>query len=292
MKRLLLLISVLFSLVPPDPIWAAGNQNNRTLTINNGMGVNNGTNRTTVTPNDNDETACARGNQGSCNGGPFADTSDPFNLNHDCQTSTDDFCSSSFDPGLPGGFTVVDNRFGRGAPCGPNDTTGPPFPYPCHTKGSINQKIPFGIDDTSNGNSITLGPPSLGAVGQPYYQFRSDSFGTLRVHHIEYGFDLNVDNNSQTLKIFYNIDSVTDANGKMVGNAVGTFKMTLNDNFSGFGGSTCSVTGSNAASEGHFESGMTGVITCVDRAGNLCQGSQFRPATFSNSSGFDSSLGC
>jgi hypothetical protein len=285
MKRILLFILIIFSISAPDFLWAAGNQTNRTLTINNGMGVNNGTNRTTVTPNDNDETACARGNQGSCEGGPFADTSDPFNLNHDCQTSSDDFCSSSFDPGLPGGFTVVDNRFGRGAPCGPNDTTGPPFPYPCHTKGSINQKIPFGMDDTSNGNSITLGPPSLGAVGQPYYQFRSDSFGTLRVHHIEYGFDLDLPD-AQNLKMFFNIDSVTDANGQMVGNATGTFRMTLNDNGMGSSGSNCNVTANSVSSSGQFESGMTGVITCVDRAGNLCMGSAFTPATFSRTSFF------
>ena len=291
MKRTLLFISIVFFLTSPGISWGGGNQVNRTLTINNGMGVNNGTNRTTVTPTDNDATACSGGNQGSCNGGPFADTSDPFNPNHDCSPSGfGDQCSASFDPGLPGGFTVVDNRFGRGAPCGPNDPNGPPYPYPCHTKGSINQKIPFGIDDTSNSVSISLSPPSLGAVGQPNYQFRSDSFGTLRVQHIEYGFDQNVDS-QQAFKIFFIIDSTTDANGKMVGNAVGTYNMTLNDSWSGFGGSTCSVTSTHNASSGTFESGMTGVITCVDKAGNLCQGSQFNPLQFTRTS-FDSSLGC
>lgn len=283
-------ISLLFLLTAPNMTWAAGNQVSRTLTINTGMGVNNGTNKNLST-SDNPGTACSGGNAGSCNGGPFADTSDPFNVNDDCSPSGfGDFCSSQFDPGLPGGFNLVDNRFGRGAPCGPNDHSGPPFPYPCHTKGSINQTIPLGIDDP-NSPTLILAPPSLGGVGQPFYQFRSDTFGTLRVHHIEYGFDLNVDSNTQTLKVFFTVDSVTDANGQMVGNAVGTYKMQLNETFGGFGGSSCSVTASSNQSEGRFESGMTGVITCIDKAGNPCLGSQFNPATFSRTS-FDSSLGC
>jgi hypothetical protein len=119
-------------------------------------------------------------------------------------------------------------------------------------------------------------------VGQPFYEFRSDTFGTLRVHHIEYGFDLDVDG-QQTLKVFYTVDSTTDANGQMVGNAVGTFRINISDN--NLGGDDCDVTFSNVSSEGRFESGMTGVITCVDRAGNVCQGSQFNPAKFSFSGG-------
>lgn len=286
----ILLISILFFLAVPDFTWGAGNQVSKTLTINTGMGVNNNGNRNLST-SDNAGTACAGGNTGSCDGGPFADTSDPFNINDDCSPgSFDDFCSSQFDPQLPGGFNLIDNRFGRGAPCGPNDQSGPPFPYPCQTKGSVNQIIPLGIDDP-NSPSIILAPPSLGGVGQPFYQFRSDTFGTLRVHHIEYGFDLDLVGTDQTLKVFYTIDSTTDANGQMVGNAVGTYKIQLNESFSGFGGSSCSVTASSNQSEGRFESGMTGVITCVDRAGNLCQGSQFDPGKFSRTS-FDSSLGC
>jgi hypothetical protein len=285
MKVIIFLSIVLFFAVPGNPS-AAGNQSNRTLTINNGMGVNNGTNRNISTA-DNSETACAGGNQGSCGGfggatGPYADTSDPFNLNTDCSPAGfGDVCASTFDPGLPGGFKVPDNRFGRGAPCGPNDITGPPFPYPCQTKGSINQKIPFGIDDPNN-PGIIAGPPSLGAVGQPYYQFRSDSFGTLRAHHIEYGFDLDI-GGEQSFKVFFMIDSTTDANGKMVGNAIGSYQMRMSEDFGG--GSTCTVTAANPSSEGQFESGMTGVITCIDRAGNACQGSQFNPAKFSYSGG-------
>lgn len=284
----ILLISILFFLAVPDFTWGAGNQVSKTLTINTGMGVNNNGNKNLST-SDNIGTACSGGNQGSCGSfggqsGPFADTSDPFSSNDDCSpASFGDFCSSQFDPDLPGGFNLIDNRFGRGAPCGPNDQSGPPFPYPCQTKGSIFQLIPLGIDDP-NSPSVTLAPPSLGGVGQPFYQFRSDTFGTLRVHHIEYGFDLDV-NGEQTLQVFYTIDSVTDANGQMVGNAVGTFKILLDDN--NLGGTDCSVTTSNVASDGRFESGMTGVITCVDRAGNLCQGSQFNPGKFSFSGGAD-----
>ena len=305
MKPLWILNLVVFSLILPNFTWGAGNQANRTLTINNGMGVNNGTNRTTVTPTDNAETACAGGGNGSCNGGPFADTSDPFNPNHDCSPSGfGDQCSSSFDPALPGGFTVVDNRFGRGAPCGPNDANGPPFPYPCHTKGSINQIIPFGMNDSSNGTTYTLGVPltNVGAaVGQPHYQFRSDTFGTLRVQHIEYGFSQNLSsdssiNSEQSFSIFFIVDSTTDSNGKMVGNAVGSYKMSLNDNWSSRGGTACVLNPSSTAtidapSVGSFEAGMTGVITCVDRAGNLCQGSAFNPLKFTRTS-FDSAMGC
>jgi hypothetical protein len=284
--RLIVCLSVVLFFALPHFTWGAGNQSNRTLTVNNGMGVNNGTNRNTST-NDNSETACAGGNQGSCGSfggatGPFADTSNPFSPNSDCSPNGfGDVCSSAFDPGLPGGFNVPDNRFGRGAPCGPNDVTGPPFPYPCHTKGSINEKIPLGMDDPNTPGIITS-QPTLGAVGQPYYQFRSDSFGTLRANHIEYGFDLNVAG-QQTFKIFFTIDSTTDANGQMVGNATGSYKMRMSENFGG--GSTCTVTAANPSSEGQFESGMTGVITCVDRAGNACQGSQFNPTKFSFSGG-------
>ena len=270
-----LLISILFFLAAPSLTWGAGNQASRTLTINTGMGVNNGTNKNLST-SDNNGTACAGTSQGNCENGPFADTSDPFNVNDDCSSSSfGNFCSSQFDPGLPGGFNLVDNRFGRGAPCGSNDHSGPPFPYPCQTKGSINQIIPFGIDDT-NSPTVLLSPPSLGGVGQPFYQFRSDTFGTLRVHHIEYGFDFDEDNEQQ-FKVFFTVDSTTDANGQMVGNAVGTFKMTLSENHT----SNCSVTSNNVSSDGRFESGMTGVITCLDRAGNFCQSSQFDPALFS-----------
>lgn len=270
----ILFIFLVFSIVVPGVSWAAGNQVSRTLTINSGMGVNNGSNKNLST-NNNAGTACSGGGNGSCNGGPFADTSDPFSLNDDCSPTTfGDFCSSQFDPHLPGGFNLVDNRFGRGAPCGPNDHSGPPFPYPCHTKGSINQIIPLGIDD-SGAPTVLLSPPTLGGLGQPFYQFRSDAFGTLRVHHIEYGWDFDEDNEQQ-MKIFFTVDSTTDANGQMVGNAVGTFKMTMSENHT----SNCTVTSSRVSSEGRFESGMTGVITCVDRGGNLCQGSQFDPALF------------
>lgn len=279
------LISLIFLLAAPKVSWAAGNQVNKTLTINSGMGVNNGSNKNLST-SDNAGTACAGGNAGSCGTfggatGPFADTSDPFNTNDDCSPSGfGNFCSSAFDPQLPGGFNLIDNRFGRGAPCGPNDHSGPPFPYPCQTKGSINQIIPLGIDDATSSKIVILSPPSLGAIGQPFYQFRSDTFGTLRVHHIEYGFDLNEDNEQQ-FKIFFVIDSTTDANGQMVGNAVGTLKMTLSESLP----SNCSITSSKSSYTGRFESGPTGVITCVDAAGNLCQGSQFNPGLFSNSSG-------
>lgn len=282
----ILLISILFFLAVPDFTWGAGNQVSKTLTVNTGMGVNNGTNKNLST-SDNIGTACSGGNQESCGNfggqrGPYADTSDPFSTNDDCSpASFEDFCSSQFDPQLPGGFNLIDNRFGRGAPCGPNDQSGPPFPYPCQTKGSIYQIIPLGIDDP-NSPSVTLAPPSLGGVGQPFYQFRSDTFGTLRVHHIEYGFDFDADGR-QTLRIFYIIDSVTDANGQMVGNAVGTFKMIVDDN--NLGGTDCDITTANVASEGRFESGMTGVITCVDRGGNVCQSSQFNPGKFSFSGG-------
>lgn len=280
------LISVVFFLAVPNMTWAAGNQVSRTLTINSGMGVNNGSNKNLSTSN-NPGTVCSGGNTTSCGSfggltGPFADTSDPFNSNDDCSPSGfGDFCSSAFDPSLPGGFNLVDNRFGRGAPCGPNDHSGPPFPYPCQTKGSINQIIPLGIDDSVSTRTHTLTPPSLGGVGQPFYQFRSDTFGTLRVHHIEYGFDFDEDNEQQ-VKVFFTVDSITDANGQMVGNAVGTFRMTINDNFGN--GTDCSLTTGNA-SEGRFESGMTGVITCVDKGGNPCQSSQFIPTLFSRSSG-------
>jgi hypothetical protein len=281
MKRILLILTV-FSFTVSDLTWGAGNQISKTLTINTGMGVNNGTNKNLST-SDNAGTACAGGNAGSCDGGPFADTSDPFNINDDCSPSSfGDFCSSQFDPDLPGGFNLIDNRFGRGAPCGPNDVSGPPFPYPCQGKGSIYQTIPLGIDDP-NSPTVLLTPPSLGGVGQPFYQFRSDTFGTLRVHHIEYGFDLDMDG-QQTLNTFYIIDSVTDANGQMVGNAVGTFRINLSDAGMGGDGPNCSVTSSDVSSEGRFESGPSGVITCVDRAGNLCQGSQFDPGKFSRTS--------
>lgn len=277
----ILLISILFFLAVPDFTWGAGNQVSKTLTINTGMGVNNNGNKNLST-NDANGVACSgmQADAGNCEFGPFADTSDPFNPNDDCSPSSfGDFCSSQFDPDLPGGFNLIDNRFGRGAPCGPNDTSGPPFPYPCQGKGSINQTVPLGIDDP-NSPSVTLSPPSLGGVGQPFYQFRSDTFGTLRVHHIEYGWDFDEDN-EQSMNIFFTVDSVTDANGQMVGNAVGTFRMTMDDNQD----SNCTLTTSSVASEGRFESGMTGVITCVDRGGNLCQGSQFNPGMFAIDTG-------
>src|SRR5579884_1830843 len=278
----ILLISILFLLIAPGFSWAGGNQVNHTLTVNTGMGVNNGTNKTLST-SDNNGTACAGGSNGSCNGGPFADTSDPFNVNDDCSSSSfGNYCSSQFDPGLPGGFNLIDNRFGRGAPCGPNDHSGPPFPYPCQTKGSVHQIIPLGIDDTTSSKAITLSPPSLAPVGpngQVFYDFHSDTFGNLRVHHIEYGFDQNEDS-EQTLKIFFVIDSTADANGQMVGNAVGTFQMRLSESHP----SNCSATSSKVSSQGRFESGPTGVITCVDNGGNLCQGSQFNPGQFAATS--------
>jgi hypothetical protein len=282
MKRLgLLLIVYLSFLTLPDSAWAAGNQTSKTLTINTGMGVNNNGNRN-MTTSDDDGVQCAGKGAQDCEGGPFADTTDPFNPNHDCSNAftSSDFCSSSFDPNLPGGFNVVDNRFGRGAPCGPNDTNGPPFPYPCHTKGSTNQMIPLGIDDPNN-PYIILSPPSLGAVGQPFYQFRSDSFGNLRVNHIEYGFDQFVEaDNTQITRIFFIVDSTTDSNGQLVGNAVGSFKMLIQDG----SGAGCNVNTSNSSSEGRFESGSTGVITCVDRNGNLCPSPQFSPGRWAETS--------
>lgn len=284
--KFIFLFLIVFSLAFPDFIWGAGNQNNKTLTVNTGMGVNNNGDRN-VSTTDNDGTACAGGNQGICGNfggatGPYADTSDPFNVNDDCSPGAfGDFCSSQFDPGLSGGFNLIDNRFGRGAPCGPNDPNGPPFPYPCQTKGSIYQIIPLGIDDPNN-PGIIASPPSLGGVGQPLYQYRADSFGSLKVHQIEYGFDLDI-NGEQNFNIFFTINSTTDANGQMVGNAVGSYRMTMSEDFGG--GSTCTVTTANASSEGRFESGMTGVITCIDRNGNPCQGSQFNPAKFSFSGG-------
>lgn len=261
-------------------LWAAGNQINVSLTVNTGMGVNNNANRNMSTQ-DNPGTACGGLQNNNCFGGPFADTSNPFSANHDCSSSGTSVCQSSFDSQLPGGFALVDNRFGRGAPCGPNDTNGPPYPYPCHTPGSINQQIPLGSDDPNN-PSFTLSPPTLGAVGQPFYQFRSDSFGTLRVNHIEYGFNQAVDaQGTQTLKVFYVIDSTTDGNGNLVGNATGTYQMQISDGFAG-----CNVSAGNPSSSGTFSSGMTGVITCLDRGGNPCQSTQFMPGKFSTSGGF------
>lgn len=284
--KLIFILSIVFLSAVSNAAWGAGNQVSKTLTINTGMGVNNGANKNLSTTNNNG-TACAGGNQGSCGNfggatGPYADTSDPFNSNDDCSSAGfGDFCSSAFDPGLPGGFNLVDNRFGRGAPCGPNDRNGPPFPYPCHTQGSINKMIPFGIDDPGN-PGIIASTPSLGGVGQPFYQYRSDTFGTLRVHQIEYGFDLDIAG-EQKFNVFYTINSTTDFNGQLVGNAVGSYRMTMSENFGG--GSTCTVTTGNTSSEGRFESGMTGVIACVDRNGAVCQGSQFNPAKFSFSGG-------
>lgn len=280
MKRILLISIALFLAVPAFT-WGAGNQNNRTLTINTGMGVSANGNKTLSTNNANG-VACAgmQADADNCEFGPFADTSNPFNINDDCSPTTfGDFCSSQFDPELPGGFNLIDNRFGRGAPCGPNDHSGPPFPYPCQSKGSIYQIVPLGIDDP-NSPTVLLSPPSLGGVGQPFYQFRSDTFGTLRVHHIEYGWDFDEDN-EQSMNVFFTVDSITDANGQMVGNAVGTFRMTMDDNQD----SNCTLTTSSVASEGRFESGMTGVITCVDRGGNLCQGPQFNPGMFAIDTG-------
>jgi hypothetical protein len=277
---LLFIISLSFLMLPYSA-WAAGNQTNKTLTINTGMGVNNGTNKN-MTTNGDDGVQCAGMGAQDCEGGPFADTTDPFNPNHDCSNAftTSPVCTSSFDPNLPGGFTVVDNRFGRGAPCGPNDTSGPPFPYPCHTKGSVNQIIPLGIDDP-NSPYIILSPPSLGGVGQPFYQFRSDSFGNLRVNHIEYGFDQFIEaDTTQILRVFFTVDSTTDSNGQLVGNAVGSFKMLIQDG----SGAGCDVTTSNSSSEGRFESGSTGVVTCIDRNGNLCPSPQFSPGRWAETS--------
>lgn len=280
---------LLFSLlVLSTNSWGAGNQLNTTLTINTGMGVNNNANRN-LTTNDAPGVACAGQNVGNCNGGPFADTSDPFQDNHDCSNSStsSSVCASSFDSQLAGGFSLVDNRFGRGAPCGPNDSNGPPFPYPCHTQGSINQKVPLGLDDPNS--TFSNSPPTLGAVGQPFYQFRSDTFGTLRVNHIEYGWDQNLNSAgngggaAQNTKVFYVIDSTTDGNGHMVGNATGTYKLIIADGTF----ANCSITAGNVASSGTFESGPTGVITCLDRGGNPCQSVQFMPGKFSVSGGFN-----
>jgi hypothetical protein len=266
----------------PTYSWAQ-NQLNNTRTINIGMGVNpNQTNRNLNLVNENG-IACAGQNQSNCQGGPFADTSDPFNLNHDCSnTSTSSsVCASSFDSQLSGGFALVDNRFGRGSPCGPNDPNGPPFPYPCHSPGTINQITPLGMDDPNT--NFIQSPPTLGtSVGQPFYQFRSDTFGTLRVNHIEYGFNQSGDaGGTQVLRVFYVIDSVTDGNGNMVGNATGTFQLQITDGFAG-----CNVNAANLASSGTFESGMTGVITCVDRGGAPCQSTQFMPGKFAESGNF------
>jgi hypothetical protein len=284
---IVLLISV-YLLSLSSAAWGAGNQVNKTLTINTGMGVNNGSNKNLFTK-DNPETQCAGLGPQKCEKGPFTDTSNPFSPNHDCSDAvqTNPNCVASYDPELPGGFVVIDNRFGRGAPCGPDDVNGPPFPYPCHTTGSINQLVPLGMDSTDtadNGKYSTFHmPPSLGAVGQPFYQYRSDTFGNLRVNHIEYGFDQNVQTESpQIMRIFFIVDSTTDANGQIVGNAVGSYRMTITDG----SGAKCNVTTSNASSEGMFEAGSTGVITCVDRAGNVCQSVQFRPGKFSTQDSF------
>lgn len=265
--------------VIPFSAWGGGNQINTTLTVNTGMGINNNANKN-LTTNNNVGTECAGKGQAGCEGGPFADTSNPFNSNHDCSNNatTSSDCSSSFDPQLPGGFALVDNRFGRGAPCGPNDTNGPPFPYPCHTRGSINQQVPLGIDDP-NVPYIIQRLPSLGGVGQPFYQFRSDTFGALRVNHIEYGFDQVVEaDKTQTLRIFFTVDSTTDSNGQLVGNATGTYKMTITDG----SGANCNVTSSNPGSFGQFESGATGAITCVDSAGRPCPSPQFMPGAWAD----------
>ncbi|WDT79208.1 MAG: hypothetical protein MPW14_18965 [Candidatus Manganitrophus sp.] len=156
----ILLISILFFLAVPDFTWGAGNQVSKTLTINTGMGVNNNGNKNLST-SDANGVACAGTSAGNCEFGPFADTSDPFNPNDDCSPSSfGDFCSSQFDPDLPGGFNLIDNRFGRGRPLRSERYERPPFPYPCQGKGSVFQIIPLGIDDP-NSPSVLLSPPSL-----------------------------------------------------------------------------------------------------------------------------------
>lgn len=122
--KLIFIFPIVLFLVFPSFTWGAGNQNNRTLTVNTGMGVNNNGNKNLST-SDAPGVACSGGNAGSCGNfggatGPYADTSDPFNPNDDCSPGAfGDFCSSQFDPNLPGGFNVADKPLWEGGPLRP-----------------------------------------------------------------------------------------------------------------------------------------------------------------------------
>lgn len=263
----------------PDSLGAA-DLNNRTFTVITGHGVNNGSDRTLFNDSVDRGIACGpgpgRGSPDACDSGFFGNTSDPFATNTNCGLNAP---CMPFSPQLSSGFNLVDNQFGKNAPCGPNDT--PPFPYPCNTPGSISEQVPFGF----NSNSVTMSPPTLGIPGQPFYTYNSVMSGTNRTHHTEYGFDLTLpgfdDTRIQIQRMFFVIDSTTDSSGQLVGNATGTFKMIINDGYL----SQCNVTSADKGSSGTFTAGSTGVITCLNRDGSACPSTRFIPNLFTTPGG-------
>jgi len=239
-----------------------------------GMGVNNGTNRVTGTEcphcggNLFGQVFAAFGNMSS----PFSATVCAFNNNFAS-------CSGRVDPGLPTNFNTPDTQLGKGVPCGPDDAAGPSFPYPCGSGMSLNLVVPGTTIHATSNTSLSLSGPTLGTPGAPFQQITSTPLGDgNRAHHIEFGFDQTAVHfgTSQTHNIFFTIDTVTGPDGRMVGNASGTYLMIQNENIP----TNCSVTLTDPAGSGTFTAGKSGAITCLKSDGSPCPGPGFKSNLF------------
>ncbi|HEY5600410.1 MAG TPA: hypothetical protein VIK48_06930, partial [Candidatus Manganitrophaceae bacterium] len=264
------------------------NLDTRTVTVSAGMGINNGANRdlfrkcSGVTAGATIDFSC--GSSGGVSPdkmieGSFGNTTDPFNpfkcsMRLDNASVFDDIaeCSGVVDPELPITFLPKDTQFGRGVPCGPDDPNGPPFPYPCSSDSRFTQQIPGFVgsvcasSDCVTTNSIQISSPTLGPSGAPFQSFVSTPTSAGgRVRQIKYGFDqtastdvvisfgppLKTSVESQTFKIYFTVDSETDANGRLVGSAIGAFTMAIGE----IGMTACQLTPADPAGAGSFTGG-------------------------------------
>lgn len=309
LKRLRLAAALItFFLIARASIVQAADLNTRTITQNTGMGVNGTTDRVR-TVLDSVNTQCIPAACGDFDtNAPFTNPSNPFVKNADCSAASNAQllpCAAQQDPALPAGFDVPNNQFGKGVPCGPDDSSGPPFPYPCASPGSVNVKIfdqgmihnPDNAGATTGEDFFYIAPThSAAPPGAPFQKIQSTPFGNIRIHHIEFGFTVRenavpqgsgtcttVDgctaNDSELIKYFFVMDTITDSNGRMVGAAQGTFNLFMNDSHVQF---LCQVnsTTNSAKQTGTFTANNSGMIECLNSDGTDCPGPAMNPAWF------------
>lgn len=229
--------------------------NTRTITQSVGKGINEGTN---LTQNRDFRSTFASFT--------FPTTSEPFMV------------SPLVPSGLPTNFETTNSQLGAGIPCGPDDTNGPSFPYPCSSNFLMTIKIPGSMDSQAGFSGtcscnvgIRFNTPSLGPSGAIFQTFMvSDAGGGKKNIRIEGGFDQILGDFSapdSSTKFFYTLDSVLDANGQMDGNANGTFLMEFVETglFINFNLPT-----TDPRASGTFTANTTGMLTCQDSASSPC----------------------
>ncbi len=242
------------------------NLETRTITQSVGKGINNGTNKNL----DRSLLDC-----GFFGAACFPNTDNPFQ---------DPPVVSSENPAS---FASPNTGLGMGVPCGPDDTNGPVFPYPCSSEMTISNNMSVFMNSPGN-QSIIIEGPSLGTSGGFFQKFTQTPVGDgTKIIRIEGGFDKTiagcVDRTlpncavaslsipSTVFKFFYSLDTNIDADGKMIGIASGSFEMIALDNFFPDGWEeTGAIPPGSPGSSGTFTADETGGLTCLNNDGSPC----------------------